>query len=197
MKPYRFLPTMTCTVSLLGMLVFSTTSSVASNPSEISMVPSAFAAGRNAAAWSGCTWRATANHPSCPIFGLPVIVYTIANGPPGGFQSIHFQPAISKVAVMYERKMTASGSPGITAASNRVPANGFSRSASAGSVTASHPIATRAARKNVAGNVPRLILLATEASLSFMPCFLSRSAKPRGNRNAPPYRRSVPQSVCQ
>jgi len=32
------------------------------------------------------------------------------------------------------------------------------------SVTASHPIATSAATKNVAGNVPRLILLVTEAS---------------------------------
>jgi hypothetical protein len=40
-------------------------------------------------------------------------------------------------------------------------------------------IATSDASKNVAENVPRLILLAIDASVSFMPYFLSRSANSR------------------
>lgn len=47
------------------------------------------------------------------------------------------------------------------------------------SLTFSVPIATRDASKNVAENVPRLILLAMDASVSFRPCFLSRSASSR------------------
>jgi hypothetical protein len=36
---------------------------------------------------------------------------------------------------------------------------------------------------NVAENVPLLILLATDASVSFMPCFFSRSATRKGEGN--------------
>lgn len=48
------------------------------------------------------------------------------------------------------------------------------------SLTVSEPIAISDASRNVAENVPRLILLAIEASVSCSPCFLSRSssAKP-------------------
>ena len=43
----------------------------------------------------------------------------------------------------------------------------------------SAPIATSDASRNVAENVPRLILLAIDASVSCKPCFLSRWAKSR------------------
>jgi hypothetical protein len=47
------------------------------------------------------------------------------------------------------------------------------------SLTVFAPIAVSDASKNVAENVPRLILFAMLASVSFIPCFLSRSASSR------------------
>jgi hypothetical protein len=47
------------------------------------------------------------------------------------------------------------------------------------SLTTSAPIAMSAASKNVAGNVPRLILFAMLASVSRRPCLLNRSANSR------------------
>src|ERR1700723_1772806 len=50
--------------------------------------------------------------------------------------------------------------------------------------TISASIAISDANKNVAGNVPRLILLAMLASVSDMPCFFSRSESPRYQTSA-------------
>src|SRR3954468_140296 len=47
------------------------------------------------------------------------------------------------------------------------------------SLTTSAPIAMRAASMNVAENVPRLTLLAMDASVSCIPCFFMRSASSR------------------
>jgi DNA invertase Pin-like site-specific DNA recombinase len=126
---YRgFLPTTMWSASWLGMAALAS-SLVATTPSALSAANSASAAAENSVAWSANTWMLTADHPCCPMFGFPSIVYTVINGPPGWPYATHVHPAFSSMAAICDINTTASGSEGITAISKRVFAKGRSLSA--------------------------------------------------------------------
>ena len=70
---------------------------------------------------SGGTNISTPTPPICPTFGSPGHVYVSVSGPLGDTKSIHCHPAACIVAETWPKRPAASGSPGITAISKRVP----------------------------------------------------------------------------
>jgi hypothetical protein len=121
---YRgFLPTAICIVSWLGMFGSASSLTVEAMPSALSAADRALAASENLSIRSQLIF--TPIPPPCPMFmsGLLGTVYTNINGPFAWFHSTQVHPALSRAVTICPTRGIASGSPGITDVSNRIPVN--------------------------------------------------------------------------